>query len=252
MIYPERFFSLVTRLSFCVIFAWLYTNGQVAAQTSFPYQLESAKEGIILGSSLGVYLYAGSQYKKVQPLSFEDLSFLDRNDVLAIDRPATYNRSIAADTWSDRILYTSLAPPLAMVMTRSKQGLGISSVLLLETLLLNNALTDLSKILVRRNRPYMYNEFTEAKRKLRKKSRMSFFSGHSSTVAAMYVLSAQLFEDYYPQSKWKTTVWASAILIPTTTALLRVKAGKHYFTDVLAGLLVGGTIGFLIPELHRL
>lgn len=252
MIYLGRRYTLLIRLAICTLFWGAYAHGMLQAQRQLPYQLESTKEGVILGASFGLYIYSGFQYKKVQPLSYEELSLLDINDVLAIDRPAVFNRSIAANKWSDNILYTSLAPPLSVIMSGPRQGIGTTSVLLLETILLNTAVTDLTKILVRRNRPYLYNEFTEAKRKLRKKSRMSFFSGHSSTVAAMYVLSAKLYEDYYPDSRWRSTVWTTAILVPTTTALLRVKAGKHYFTDVLVGLLVGGAIGFLVPEIHKL
>lgn len=225
---------------------------QLNAQITYPYKLDGTKDGIILGTSISLLTFAELKYKKIQPLSYEELSQLNRNDIWAIDRPATLNRSLGAKKWSDGLLYSSLAPPLSVVFSGPKDGIGRSSVLLLETLLLNTALTDFTKVLVRRKRPYLYNEFTEAKKKLSKKSRMSFFSGHTSTVTAMYFLSAKLFEDYNPDSKYKSTVWTTAILIPATTGLLRVKAGKHYFTDVLTGFLVGGAIGFLIPEIHKL
>jgi len=224
----------------------------INAQMTFPYKLDGAKDGIIFGTSISLITFAELKYKKIQPLSFEELSQLNRNDVLAIDRPATFNRSLGAKKWSDGLLYSSLAPPLSVVFSGPKDGIGKSSILLLETLLLNTAVTDITKVLVRRKRPYLYNEFTEAKRKLSKKSRMSFFSGHTSTVTAMYFLSAKMFEDFNPNSKWKSTVWTTAVLIPATTGLLRVKAGKHYFTDVLTGFLVGGAIGFLVPEIHKL
>jgi membrane-associated phospholipid phosphatase len=32
---------------------------------------------------------------------------------------------------------------------------------------------------------------------------------------------------------------------------LRVRGGRHFPTDVLAGLLVGGTVGWLVPHLHQ-
>ena len=35
------------------------------------------------------------------------------------------------------------------------------------------------------------------------------------------------------------------------TAYLRVRAGKHFLTDVIAGYAVGATIGILVPHLHR-
>lgn len=224
----------------------------LTAQVTYPYELDGTKEGIIFGTSISLLTFAELKYKKIQPLSYEQLSQLNRNDIWAIDRPATFNRSLMAKKWSDGLLYSSLAPPLSVVFSGPKEGVGRSSVLLLETLLLNTAITDFTKVLVRRKRPYLYNEFTEAKKKLSKKSRMSFYSGHTSTVTAMYFLSAKLYEDYNPDSKYKSAVWTTAILIPATTGLLRVKAGKHYFTDVLTGFLVGGAIGLLIPEIHKL
>lgn len=243
-------FDYFTTLS--ILLVLVIPKVPVHAQVNYPYQLDGTKEGIIFGTSISLLTFAELKYKKIQPLSFEQLSQLNRNDVWAIDRPATFNRSLMAKKWSDGLLYSSLAPPLSVVFSGPKDGIGRSSVLLLETLLVNTALTDFTKVLVRRKRPYLYNEFTEAKKKLSKKSRMSFFSGHTSTVTAMYFLSAKLFEDYNPDSRYRSTVWTTAILIPATTGLLRVKAGKHYFTDVLTGFLVGGAIGYLIPEIHKL
>lgn len=238
-----RFFLLVF-LSFSVV----GTNAQISG----PYELNGTKDGIILGTSIGLISFAEFKYKKIQPLSFEELSRLDRNDVLAIDRSATFNRSLGAKQWSDGLLYSSLAPPLSVLLSGPQAGRSRNAVLLLETLLVNTALTDVTKVLVRRKRPYLYNEFTAVKRKLSKKARMSFFSGHTSTVTAMYFLSAKLYQDLYPESRRKSTVWMTAVLVPAATGFLRVKAGKHYFLDVLTGFVVGGAIGFLIPEIHKL
>ncbi|NRB51819.1 MAG: phosphatase PAP2 family protein [Saprospiraceae bacterium] len=237
---------------FFILLILIIPTAQLKAQFTYPYQLDATKESIIFGASISLLTFAELKYKKVQPLSYEELSQLNRDDIWAIDRPATFNRSLKAKKWSDGLLYSSLAPPLSVVLTGPTDGIGRSSVLLLETILVNTAVTNFTKVLVRRKRPYLYNEFTEAKKKLSKKSRMSFFSGHTSSVTAMYVLSAKLFEDYNPGSPYRSTVWTTALLIPATTGLLRVKAGKHYFTDVLTGFLVGGAIGFLIPEIHKL
>ena len=40
-------------------------------------------------------------------------------------------------------------------------------------------------------------------------------------------------------------------MIPAITGYLRVKAGKHYPTDTIAGYLLGATAGILIPQLHK-
>ena len=122
---------------------------------------------------------------------------------------------------------------------------------MLETLLINTALTDFTKVTFKRTRPFVYNEFVEINKKLTRRARNAYFSGHTSTVASMYFLTAKMYSDYYPDSKMKPFVWSAAVLIPATTGLLRVKAGKHYFTDVLTGFLVGAAVGYLVPEIHK-
>lgn len=229
----------------------ILTSNNIQAQS--PYQLSGIKEGILFGTSIGSLTFSQSKYKKIPPLTLEEISTLNREDILAIDRGATYNRSVFARKFSDQLLITSIATPLFLLADRrSRLDFDKIGLFTLQTLLVNSALTDLTKVLVKRKRPYVYNEFTDINRKLSKKARLSFFSGHTSTVTSMYFLTAKLYADYYPNSKWKGVVWSTAILVPATTGLLRVKAGKHYFTDVLTGFLVGATIGFLIPEIHRL
>jgi len=36
----------------------------------------------------------------------------------------------------------------------------------------------------------------------------------------------------------------------SATGYLRVRAGKHYWSDVVVGALVGGAVGLLVPLLH--
>jgi len=38
--------------------------------------------------------------------------------------------------------------------------------------------------------------------------------------------------------------------VATGTALLRVAADRHWATDVIAGAVLGGTLGYAIPALH--
>jgi len=236
---------------FLLFAASLLISSEVLAQS--PYQLSGTREGILFGTSIGSLTFSQSKYKKMPPLTLAEISVLKREDILAIDRGSTYNRSEFARKFSDQILMTSIAPPLLMLVDRrSRLDFDRIGLFTIQTLLVNAAITDLAKVLVKRKRPYVYNEFTEINRKLSKKARVSFFSGHTSTVSSMYFLTAKLYSDYYPDSKWKGAIWSSAILIPATTGLLRIKAGKHYFTDVLTGFLVGATVGILIPELHRI
>ena len=225
----------------------------LSAQTQSPYVLKNSQELGIAGASIGVLAYSRLQYRKLTPIKPEELKLLKREDVFAIDRKATYNQSLFAKKTSDILLRSSVAIPFTMLLGQeSRSDFGKSGVFTLQALLVNAALTDLTKVSFKRKRPFVYNEFTDINRKLERKAKTSFYSGHTSTVASMYFLSAKLYSDYYPDSKWKPVVWSAAVLVPATTGLLRVKAGKHYFTDVLVGFVTGAAIGFLVPEIHKI
>ena len=46
-------------------------------------------------------------------------------------------------------------------------------------------------------------------------------------------------------------MWTGAAIVPALVGFTRVKAGKHYWTDVLTGYAVGALVGTLTPFLHR-
>lgn len=77
----------------------------------------------------------------------------------------------------------------------------------------------------------------------------SFPSGHSIMAfsAAAYAQTMQLL--FYPDSTTMKAVSATAWILASTTATLRVISGNHYLEDVLAGAAIGSAIGFLGPYL---
>ena len=46
-------------------------------------------------------------------------------------------------------------------------------------------------------------------------------------------------------------LYTVASIPPAFVAAYRMKAGKHFRTDVIAGFVVGGAMGIMIPDLHR-
>ena len=57
-------------------------------------------------------------------------------------------------------------------------------------------------------------------------------------------------EENRANSKLKPMVWSLCAALPVLTGVLRYKAGKHYWTDVLVGYVVGAAIGVAVPYLH--
>jgi membrane-associated phospholipid phosphatase len=80
-------------------------------------------------------------------------------------------------------------------------------------------------------------------------SRLSFPSGHSALAAALgagTAMTATLEES--PAAPW---LWGAAGVLTVSTGLLRMMAEKHWITDDLGGIAIGGGCGVLFPLLHR-
>ena len=64
---------------------------------------------------------------------------------------------------------------------------------------------------------------------------------------------AKVYSDYNPSiGNNKYLLYAAATIPPLILGYFRVKALKHFPSDVMVGLGVGALVGILIPELHRL
>lgn len=187
-----------------------------------------------------------------QPFTQEQVAALDLSNVPRFDRFATRQYSLSAKKASDILLLSAVASPALLLLDKDIRSDAPTAVLLVgESMLLNLALTSLCKEIVQRPRPYTYNPDAPMAEKLKQDARASFFSGHTSMSAAATFSAARIWSDYHPDSSWKPVVWVTAAAIPATIGFLRVKAGKHYLTDVVTGFAVGSACGLLIPHFHR-
>lgn len=104
------------------------------------------------------------------------------------------------------------------------------------------------KALVHRSRPILYTSDAAAAAGDRD-SRMSFPSGHATVGFAMAAAYLELARrDHAPH------VTRNAILLfgsATAVSALRVAAGRHFPTDVLAGAALGTAVGFLVARFHH-
>lgn len=217
-----------------------------------PYQLNTKQEAIILGigaitSGTGAWL----SFKTVD-LTLEDLQDINSESVNSFDRVAIKYNSIQADNRSDVLLVGSHAlPALLMLHEKTRKDVGKIAILYLEMYALTTGLTFTTKSIALRPRPFVYNDQVENSLKFSSHARYSFFSGHAAASAANCFFTAKVFSDYFPDSKLKPYVWGLAATIPAITGYFRVKAGKHYPSDVLIGYGVGALVGVLVPHLHK-
>ena len=238
----------------CWLLFFLNLGSSLSAQS--PYDLSAGKDLAILGISGGILTTSIMIGKKCKPIEYEEWKNLNREDVFAFDRSVTREWSGKARKLSDILLYSSAALPFSLAISRkSHSQLAAVGLFTLEATALNLGLTNLTKNIVLRPRPFTYNHegvpWDIVKKQDLKDARRSFFSGHTSTTASMYFMTAQMYSDFHPNSKFKSVAWIGAATIPAFTGLMRVKAGKHYYTDIITGYVVGAVIGILIPKLHQ-
>lgn len=177
--------------------------------------------------------------------------------VLGLDRSVVGNHSISARRWSDGLIAGLTVAPLLLFTAdhgwqseASREALLTDAVLLAETASVNLALNTVVKHAVGRKRPLTYDaSWSEADRSSADAS-LSFYSGHSATAFAMATATSRIFMLRHPDSDWVVPLWLGSEALAATTAILRVEAGKHFWSDVAIGALVGSAVGYLVPEMH--
>lgn len=217
------------------------------------YKLSWKKDGIIMGSGIAFTILGRVMLNNADKANLIDINGLDKNNLWGIDRNATTKFSSKAETFSDVILYSAAALPFTMYAFDKRKGSELELlVMTAETFLITIGITNMTKAAVGRYRPFNYNSEVDEEMKLGDNSRLSFFSGHASSTAALCFMTAQSLCDLHPHWKGKKiAVWTSATTLPLAISFGRYLAGKHFPTDVLTGYLFGAGVGLLIPRLHR-
>lgn len=239
-------------LLFIIAFLLLVnTNAQDSTQRKSVYKFRLSVDipigALITGTGIGGLILG----KKKKPLTFDIVNGLHATDVNKFDRYAIYQHSKPAAIASDVFQYTAMVSPAFLFIDKDiRRDWKTVLPIWVETFAITSALTVFTKEIVQRKRPYVYSEVYNGN-KVAKNATASFFSGHTSITASSTFFIAMVYSDYHPKSRWKPLMWTGAALIPALTGLTRVKAGKHYWTDVIVGYAVGALVGTLTPYLHR-
>ena len=125
-----------------------------------------------------------------------------------------------------------------------------------ESALTAGALTEVVKHLVQRPRPCTYQPDRRWREGLScapddDDAYLSFFSGHTSTTAALAASATYLAYREDPDGSRGSWTLAGGLALTSLVASERVRAGKHFPADVLTGAAVGATVGVLVPHLHH-
>ena len=171
-----------------------------------------------------------------------------------LDESVKGNFSDRADMISDATLaVTIVAPVLFHLPGGWNRDTGRHLLLHGQAISANLLVQNLTKFVVQRPRPYNYYSHprvAEFAREAGKDSHVSFYSGHASTAFAAAVSGSYLFASGPADREIKALVWLFELTMASTTTTLRVRAGRHFYSDVLTGAVIGSAIGFLVPALH--
>jgi membrane-associated phospholipid phosphatase len=121
---------------------------------------------------------------------------------------------------------------------------------MLEALLVAQALTQLTKVAVGRYAPFVYDDRVPDDVRRNGDSTRAFFSGHTVTAFTAAASFTTTFFLRHPESPWRWVVLGLSAALATTVPILKIFAGYHFLTDVIAGALVGVSVGTLVPILH--
>ena len=198
-----------------------------------------------MGLALGLEVFAKDHFMPDQP-RYSNPGALDvhmRNKLLWAQE--SQHR---AEIWSDRLIYGVSLSSLAwgpLSTTNRERALLIN----MEVFAINSLVTNVTKILSARERPYKHYGSRES---WGSKDYASFFSGHSSVAFSQAVTNAILLSEDYPERE--VLIWSSLLGLAGTTAYLRVASDMHYFTDVVVGAAVGSLIAWTLThsELDRI
>jgi membrane-associated phospholipid phosphatase len=159
-------------------------------------------------------------------------------------------RSAAAAELSNVFITMSLTAPVFTQLGRGVDAhFGNFGVVYGEALAGNLLLNGVVKLAARRRRPYTYG-LRESEDVQSRDRNVSFYSGHSSTAFTAAVAGSLLYAESTPDRAGRLVVWSSQLAFASATANLRVRAGKHYYSDVVVGALIGTGLGVLVPTLH--
>ncbi|MCW3116007.1 MAG: phosphoesterase PA-phosphatase related protein [Chitinophagaceae bacterium] len=227
----------------------------VANKTRKSESIYHLKKGIdypvvaVLGGT-SIYLMMIIYSKPETPASV--ILNLNKNAIPPYDRWNAGWHDANLDKVSYYPFYAVMPLPLLFLADRKmKNDLGKIGVLYLESFALEGIIYSGSVYFVDRFRPDVYNTNLGLNYRTNGNFRNSFFAGHVAVVANSTFFMSSVFMAYHPHSKLKWVLYGTSAAATLGMSYMRIRAGKHFVSDVATGILVGVGCGLLTPELHK-
>ncbi|MDX5418159.1 MAG: phosphatase PAP2 family protein [Hymenobacteraceae bacterium] len=235
-----------------LITAVLFLTHALSAQDNSPYKLNPKVDIPVTAAGIGLSYYGLTLMQDKDGLTEEEVANLNKNDVNSFDRFSAGYDSESADKISDFPFYGSFGMPFLLLLDDEvRSSAGTVGFLYLQTMAVTGAIFTMSNGNVERVRPNAYSPDVDLSEKMRGNTKNAFYGGHNSATAAATFFAAKVFHDYNPDSPARPYVWAAAATVPAAVSYLRLKAGKHFLSDIILGYVVGAGAGILVPQLHK-
>lgn len=207
----------------------------------------------LTAGAAGLTLFNFTQIYTKERISEETLMALDPDDVWSFDRSAAGNYDEKAEEISDYMFYGVIPLPFLAFTLDSKirKDYHIVSLLYLEAMSLTGFTYSPSHQLNDRKRPWAYSEEAPMDIRTKGSTKNSFIAGHPALFATSTFFLAKVYADYHPDSSFKWVFYGFAGASTYYISHLRVKAGRHFPSDVIVGSVVGMASGILVPHFHK-
>lgn len=227
--------------------------------TASVYHVHRLRSAMVGGAGLALHQWGLYLQRQAPNVAEATILGLNPNEVNSFDRSAVrqdpQKRREAAEL-SDHALNASLILPFSLFLDRKirRDWLDVTLLYIEAQALSNNlyAWSPFGPTFVDRMRPVAYYAEVPLDERMDNKTRQSFFSGHTSSVATASFFMAKVYTDYHLHTagkKW--LIYGLAAAPPTFVGIYRIKALRHFPSDVVVGGIVGAASGILIPHLHK-
>jgi hypothetical protein len=222
-----------------------YVRGEPPAEVASKsvYVIRPWVDGPILGiAALGATV----------PLFFEEQmvhkrSPGDPNGVNSFDRPVISYHNVPAAWASHVTVALAIGTPLFLDL----HDLGLSKpfgedfMVFVEVLSIDTSINNAVRYSVQRPRPETYRiQPTPTD----PGSYLSFHAGHVASTFAALSAASMTYGYRYGHNAWP---WVVTGLVGVSEGVMRSAAGKHFYTDDIVGMLVGTSVGIVVPMLHH-
>jgi membrane-associated phospholipid phosphatase len=251
--------SLVVFMGVCLAMP-AHAQSGVNDSTIHPYHVNYWVSGPLLAAGITANFLGLSAIMEKKTISALELEALDREIINKFDRWALdMDPTLIEDNqvYSDAVLAGSVLLPIALLFDGQirRDWLDIL-IMYLETMSLSPNIYEWSFMgpsFLNRIRPVSYYDELAFDVRSDGHNRNSFYSGHVASVAASTFFMVKVYSDYHPEiGNNKYLLYSAALVPPVILGYFRMKALRHFPSDILVGIGVGAICGVLVPELHRL